>query len=146
MTVPAPPPLPLQLVPLALYFALVAALPAFSDSSGNVLLLVVGGIRFLLLWPFVLPAVMRRTGWDAGAGRGKKVRVGDALGAYKAVFWFVGGCSVVLGVWQGGVALRERGGKVVGVVGAVDERPAVRALGWDFLIGMVGWGVWIWCR
>ena len=96
---------------------------------------VVVSIRALLFWPFLLATVLPK-------------RAGSLLPAQKAqesnqnVFIVMGVGATYLFCIQTMLTLSYNGFSFRGIVGAVNNDPAVSALGYDYLLSLVSAGLW----
>lgn len=124
----------IQLLPLAAYYVFVLAAPFVAGTS--VFVGVVIFIRLLLFGPLILPAVVRQGGGQSYLTPRK------ASWADGGPFQFIGICSALLWLLQTFVAFKDNGLQISRILGAVNDSPAVSALGYDYVLSLASLGIW----
>ena len=123
-----------QLLPLVAYYVFVLAAP-FTAGTG-VFITVIAFIRLLLFCPLILPTIV-------GEGGGQSyLTPRKASWADAGPFKFIGICSLLLWNFQTVVALRDSGLNVGKVLTAINDSPAVSALGYDYIFSLISFGIW----
>lgn len=117
---------------MAYYVSLLAA-PFVTSTRAVVGFIAV--IRLLLFCPQLLPIIVPEGTWTYVTPR--KAHWADA-GPFK----FIGVCSALLWIVQTSVALRDDGFHISRIFGAINDSPAVSALGYDFILSMASLGIW----
>lgn len=126
----------IQLLPLMAYYVFVLLAPFTADGSGGFFIIIVVFIRLLLFFPLLLPMIVPE-------GGGKSYLTPRNAGWMDAGPWyFIGVLSVLLWLSQTFTALKDNNGHVGRVLGAVNDSPAVSALGYDYMLSLVTLGFW----
>ena len=126
---------PLQLVILAVYHAFVALLPRVARTQAFIGIVIT--MRLLLFCPVFLPAILPR-----GFGS-RVVKVRDMYRVHEGVTMFVAGAWIVLTIVETSVAYMDGGVGFLGVPAAIDDSYAVKALAYDFVVGVGSTATWI---
>ena len=124
----------IQLLPLTAYYTFVVAVPFSARTFFFITAVIL--IRLLLFCPFVLPAVV-----PEGGGKSfltpRKASWTDAV-----PFQFIGILSALLLSLQTFLALRNSGFQAGSILGAINDNPAVSALGYDCVLSLISLGTW----
>ena len=124
----------LLLVCLAIYYVFVGLAPYMVGT--NAFIGVVITIRLLLLCPLYLPMIVPG---DSGK---EYLKVRDTQRIFRRIIGYVGACSAVLFVVQTGMTFKEVGSDFSKVLEAIQDSPAISALGYDYMLSLVSAGLW----
>lgn len=125
----------LQIVILAAYHAFVALLPRVAGTQAFIGIVIT--MRLLLFCPVFLPAILPH---DFGS---RVLRVRDAYRVHKGVTIFIAGSWMVLTVVETCVAFMDGGVGFLGFPAVIDDSYAVKALAYDFVVGVGSALAWI---
>lgn len=125
----------IQLVPLTAYYIFVLAAPRVAGTGAFLAIVIL--IRLLLVVPLTLPSIVAQ-------GNGQSyLTLRKAHWVYACPFDFIAVCSALLWTFQTFVALYDTGFGPTRIVGALNDNPAVSALGYDFLFSMISIAIWV---
>lgn len=132
------PDLVLQVPLLALYYSLVLYLPSADNASDTgVFISMIVLIRLLLFAPLYLPLLV------PNRFQIKDSTAREKFSTYVRAAWFVLLIITSLVLFETAMAPKENNFRVWNVVTAINENPAVSALGYDYVISMVSFAFWI---
>lgn len=123
----------LPLGPLVAYFGFISLAP-YAAGTGS-FIPVISMIRILLFCPLFLRMIV-----PSHLG-GRHLKMKDGHAAYMGSLKFIGICSAVLYIFQTAVAFSDHGYR--DIIGAINDDPAVSALGYDYLLSLVGAFIWV---
>ena len=124
----------LQLLPLIGYYLFVIVAPHVAGTSLFVGVVII--IRMLLFVPLILPSVIFEGGGKSYLTP-RKVQWTNAT-----PYQFILTCSALLWALQSLMVVREVGFNLSQVARAINDSPAVSALGYDFILSIISFGVW----
>lgn len=123
-----------QILPLAIYYMNLILLPRTVGTRAFIPVIL--STRILLICPLLISHLCSRI------FRGVPKSTVEVPRAYGAAYWCIISCSAVLFVGQTVIPLKDGAG-ISRVVAAINDQPAVSALGWDFLLAIVSLITWI---
>lgn len=125
----------IQLLPLTAYYIFVLAAPLVAGTGAFLAVVIL--IRLLLIVPLILPTIVAK-----GDGQSyltpRKAHWTDACPLH-----FIVVCSALLWTVQSFVALKNTSFGLSRIVGALNDNPAVSALGYDFVLGLISIATWV---
>ena len=124
----------IQLLPLAGYFLFLVAAPYAAGTRAFVCVILL--IRLLLFAPLILPSIVSEGGGMSFLTP-RKARWVDAT-----PYQFILICSALLWGLQSLMVITETGLDLKRIVSSLHDSPAVSALGYDYILGVISIVAW----